>query len=84
MLASGKLLFDSSEPSSSASMTPLGMDFSGSMEGKRVMGVCPYGSLSNQCKADRELIWEIPENWTLEDAATVPIAYATVSSISTS
>jgi hypothetical protein len=25
------------------------------------------------------MIWDVPDNWTLEDAATVPVVYATVS-----
>lgn len=79
MLASGKLLYQSPDDSPAAPRVPLGDDFSGILEGKRVMGICSSGSLSLQCKADRELIWEVPEHWNLEDAATVPIAYATVS-----
>lgn len=79
MLASGKLLYHVPHAPPTASMTSLGLDFSGVMKGKRVMGICPYGSIALQCKVDKELIWEVPEHWTLEDAATVPLGYATVS-----
>jgi fatty acid synthase len=29
--------------------------------------------------ADTVMMWEVPDRWTLEDAATVPVVYATVS-----
>lgn len=84
MIASGKLLQYSPDAPPTAPSAPLGYDFSGVINGKRIMGVCPYGSIGLQCKADKELIWEIPEEWTLEDAATVPVVYVTVRSCSRS
>jgi fatty acid synthase, animal type len=29
--------------------------------------------------ADKDFLWKIPDEWTLEDAATVPVVYGTVS-----
>jgi fatty acid synthase len=43
------------------------------------MGVIPCGALASVLLADKDLLWDVPENWTLEDAATVPAVYATVS-----
>ncbi|KPI93194.1 Fatty acid synthase [Papilio xuthus] len=54
-----------------------GMDFSGVTEsGERVMGVLPSGAISSQVLADPNLLWPVPEHWTLEEAATVPLAYS--------
>ncbi|KAG6461434.1 hypothetical protein O3G_MSEX012619 [Manduca sexta] len=54
-----------------------GMDFSGVTEsGTRVMGVVSGGACSSEVRAAPELLWPVPEHWTLEDAATVPLAYA--------
>ncbi|KPJ07769.1 Fatty acid synthase [Papilio machaon] len=54
-----------------------GMDFSGVTEsGERVMGVLPSGALSSHVLADPKLLWPVPEHWTLEEAATVPLAYS--------
>ncbi|CAB3255958.1 unnamed protein product [Arctia plantaginis] len=54
-----------------------GMDFSGiDSDGERVMGIIPSGTLSSTIEADPNLIWPVPEHWTLQDAATVPLPYA--------
>lgn len=33
--------------------------------------------MSNIVEADRNFCWQVPDNWSLEDAATVPCVYAT-------
>ncbi|XP_049875291.1 fatty acid synthase-like [Pectinophora gossypiella] len=54
-----------------------GMDFSGlDTNGDRVMGVVPGGALGSTVKADPHLLWPVPEHWSLEEAATVPLPYA--------
>ncbi|CAB3220026.1 unnamed protein product [Arctia plantaginis] len=53
-----------------------GMDFSGITErGQPVMGVVRSGAASSQVRAQPELLWPVPAHWSLEDAATVPLAY---------
>ncbi|XP_045518361.1 fatty acid synthase-like [Pieris brassicae] len=53
-----------------------GMDFSGVTEsGVRVMGLVKSGSVSAIVRAKSEQLWPVPAHWTLEDAATVPLAY---------
>ncbi|CAK1541491.1 unnamed protein product [Leptosia nina] len=53
-----------------------GMDYSGETDhGTRVMGVISEGSAQSYVKADPRLLWPVPDHWTLEDAATVPLAY---------
>ncbi|XP_061706672.1 fatty acid synthase-like [Cydia pomonella] len=55
----------------------LGLEFSGlSSTGKRVMGIVTRG-LATSVMADTSFLWEVPNHWSLEEAATVPIAYAT-------
>ncbi|CAH0677167.1 unnamed protein product [Chilo suppressalis] len=53
-----------------------GMDFSGyNKKGERVMGLISKGALSSIITADPILTWPVPEYWSLEDAATVPLPY---------
>ncbi|XP_053617682.1 fatty acid synthase-like [Plodia interpunctella] len=55
------------------------MEFSGVTDsGERVMGLVPSGAASSRVLAIPELLWPVPEHWTLEDAATVPLAYALI------
>lgn len=61
----------------------LGLEFSGRMNntGKRVMGMVIARGLATSVLVDSEFVWEVPSNWTLEEAATVPVVYSTVSLI---
>ncbi|KOB76791.1 Uncharacterized protein OBRU01_05234 [Operophtera brumata] len=43
--------------------------------GEKVMGLVSEGAIANNVEADPELLWPVPEHWTLEDAATVPLPY---------
>jgi fatty acid synthase len=43
------------------------------------MGMVPSGTLASMVLAIKNMMWYVPEHWTLEDAATVPVVYATVS-----
>ncbi|CAG5047036.1 unnamed protein product [Parnassius apollo] len=53
-----------------------GMDFSGTTEsGQNVMGVVKEGALSSSVLSQPELLWNVPKDWSLEDAATIPLAY---------
>ncbi|XP_075991465.1 fatty acid synthase-like [Anticarsia gemmatalis] len=53
-----------------------GSDFSGITEsGERVMGIVPCGAANSEVRAAPELLWPVPPHWSLEDAATVPLAY---------
>ncbi|XP_046964466.1 fatty acid synthase-like [Vanessa cardui] len=54
-----------------------GMEFSGIVErtGSRVMGLVENGAVSTKIQAHPNLLWPVPEYWSLEDAATVPLAY---------
>ena len=41
------------------------------------MGLIPDGALGSIVEADPALLWPVPEHWSLEEAATVPLAYVT-------
>ncbi|KPJ04124.1 Fatty acid synthase [Papilio xuthus] len=54
----------------------LGMDFSGKdVNGEQVMGLLAKGALSSVVVPDPELVWPVPCHWSLQEAATVPLAY---------
>lgn len=56
------------------------MEFSGrNTSGKRVIGLVPGGALATSVMAHKDLIWEIPDEWSLEEACTVPRTYSLVS-----
>ncbi|CAG2061615.1 unnamed protein product, partial [Timema podura] len=46
-------------------------------DGRRVMSVVQNNEDVSQTYLDTYLTWDIPDSWSLEDAATVPLAYAT-------
>lgn len=56
----------------------LGNEFSGTSCGKRIMGLIEFGAISLQVQTDPEYTWEIPDEWNLEDAATVPLIHTMV------
>ena len=56
----------------------LGMEFSGTDEsGNRVMGLLPAKGLASVVDAHRQYLWSVPHDWSLEQAATIPVAYST-------
>lgn len=57
------------------------MEFSGrGKNGERLMGLRSFGCLSTLIKRNEDdlFINEVPKNWSLEEAATIPLAYYTV------
>lgn len=58
----------------------LGLEFSGlKKDGKRVMGIgLNAGALATHYDAKQAMLWDVPELWSLEEAATVPLVYFTV------
>ncbi|XP_012229663.2 fatty acid synthase [Linepithema humile] len=78
MLASGKLPPDALPGKMATEDCILGLEFSGRDEdGRRVMGMVEARGLATTVVADCGFLWEIPDKWTLEQAATIPVAYAT-------
>lgn len=78
MLATGKLPPDALPGKMATEDCILGLEFSGrDAAGRRVMGMVEARGLATTIVADLGFIWEIPNKWTLEQAATIPVAYAT-------
>ncbi|KMQ87022.1 fatty acid synthase [Lasius niger] len=79
MLASGKL---STKVLSSLGIVTedcaLGLEFSGKdASGCRVMGMVKGRGLATTVLPDSDFLWKVPDKWTLEQAATIPVAYVT-------
>ncbi|XP_063632471.1 fatty acid synthase-like [Cydia splendana] len=78
MLATGKLPPDALPGHLADQECILGLEFSGlSSTGNRVMGMVPAKGLATTVLTDESFTWEVPAQWSLEEAATVPVAYAT-------
>nr|AGR49310.1 fatty acid synthase [Agrotis ipsilon] len=78
MLATGKLPPDALPGNLAGQECILGLEFSGrSSDGKRVMGMVAACGLASTVLADKGFLWEVPAKWSLEEASTVPVAYAT-------
>ncbi|XP_068623798.1 fatty acid synthase-like [Battus philenor] len=46
--------------------------------GSRVMAMVTNSGTANMVQGDKNLLWTIPDEWTFEEAVTVPVAYGTV------
>ncbi|KAM7297624.1 fatty acid synthase-like [Ixodes scapularis] len=78
MLATGKLPPDALPCALATSDCVLGLEFSGrDPSGRRVMGSVAAGGMATTVAADPDFLWEVPADWSLEEAATVPVAYST-------
>lgn len=78
MLATGKLPPDALPGDLAGQDCILGLEFSGrNSVGKRVMGMVAAKSLATTVLADPGFLWEVPEKWSLEEAATIPVVYGT-------
>jgi fatty acid synthase len=57
----------------------IGLEFAGrrSDTGKRVMGMVPFKGIATTLLTYKDYLWDVPDEWTLEDAATVPVVYTT-------
>jgi fatty acid synthase len=56
-----------------------GYEFSGiTKDGRRVMGLAESKAFSTHVSTDSVLMIEVPDRWTLQEAATIPLVYITV------
>lgn len=79
MLSSGKLAADALPGDLAQQDCILGLEFSGrDSQGKRIMAMVPAKSLATTCIAQKNMMWEIPDGWTMEQASTIPCVYSTV------
>ncbi|KAI8425437.1 hypothetical protein MSG28_007182 [Choristoneura fumiferana] len=78
MVATGKLPLDSLPGNLAGQECILGIEFSGRLSsGKHVMGMVAAKGLATTVLADEGFMWDVPADWSLKEAATVPVAYAT-------
>lgn len=79
MLATGKLAIETCGKTRLDHQCVLGFEFSGvTVDMRRVMGVVVGGALSTCVEIDESLTWEVPDSWTLAEAATIACVYMTV------
>lgn len=56
------------------------LDYSGeTVSGQKIMGLAQLDKYGCKFVADPVLSWKVPDGWSLEDAATLPHAYSSVS-----
>ncbi|KAH0813343.1 hypothetical protein GEV33_009449 [Tenebrio molitor] len=79
MLASGRI---SAEPGTNDRIEQkcvIGFEFAGlDPKGRRVMGIVDNRAIATHVRGNSQFLWEVPESWSLEDAATIPVVYSTV------
>ncbi|CAH1399526.1 unnamed protein product [Nezara viridula] len=78
MLASGKLPPDALPGDLAGQECVLGLEFAGrNSRGERVMGIVEAKGLAMSVTCDPLFTWPVPDSWSLQQAATVPIVFAT-------
>ncbi|CAH2232242.1 jg2964 [Pararge aegeria aegeria] len=79
MTATGRVTVDAVARGRLAQECVQGFEIVGrTVSGARIMAMVTNSGCANMVEADRALMWNIPDEWTLEEAATVPVAYGTV------
>ncbi|XP_034192524.2 fatty acid synthase [Osmia lignaria lignaria] len=79
MLATGKLMPEAITKDRLMRDCLIGFEFSGiDSNGRRVMGFVDSRAITNLVTPGKFNVWPVPDEWSLEDAATVPSAYFTV------
>lgn len=79
MTASGRIDVDSVTRDRLKQDCVQGFEFSGrDWNGKRVTGMVTSAALATILEADTNLMVEIPDEWSMEEAATTPVVYSTV------
>lgn len=79
MLASGRLPPDAIPGDFTDRECLLGMEFSGRLasNGRRVMGLLPAQAMATTAIVNPDYAWDVPDDWSLEEASTVPVVYTT-------
>ncbi|XP_011499008.1 PREDICTED: fatty acid synthase [Ceratosolen solmsi marchali] len=78
MLATGKLNADALPGDLASQDCILGLEFAGrNAKGERVMGMVVARGLATTVLADPGFLWQVPDKWSLEEAATIPVVYST-------
>ncbi|XP_065219793.1 fatty acid synthase isoform X2 [Planococcus citri] len=79
MLATGKLASEVIIKSRIDQECVQGFEYAGKAEdGQRYMGMIVAKTMATVIESDLRLQWKVPDAWSLEEAATVPVVYGTV------
>lgn len=80
MLATGRLSAELYGGNRIEQSCVLGFEYSGidTRTGRRIMSMVMKGGVASYVEEPSKLNWEIPDHWSLEEAATVPVVYITV------
>jgi fatty acid synthase len=79
MIATGRVGPEMFGDKRSDQLTPLGFEFSGvTVSGRRVCGLATCGCLSTHITQHQRVVLDVPEDWSLAEAATVLGTYGTV------
>lgn len=81
MVASGRINEDVASTDRTNQDCAIGFEFSGCDDcGNRVMGLTTNSAICSVIDGTNVgcTFWKVPDFWTLEQAATVPVVYATV------
>lgn len=79
MLATGRLSMEVFGTNRLDQECILGFEFAGvTQRGERVMGLIISGAMATQIVPAENLLWRVPEKWSLQEAATIPVVYVTV------
>lgn len=80
MLATGRLAAELNGNSRMDLSLVLGFEYSGvnTRTGKRIMSMVERGGVASYVQKPSRLIWNVPDEWSLQEAATVPVVYITV------
>lgn len=70
---------NSIRPGNCSAVNMIGMEASGKLEdGRRVMCILPGSGIATKFVfIDNFAVFDVPDEWTLKEAATVPVAYLT-------
>ncbi|KAH9507034.1 hypothetical protein DERF_011738 [Dermatophagoides farinae] len=76
MLATGRI---QPGPESAIFNCVIGLEFSGRRRdnGKRVMGMVPFKGFATTITSFEDFLWDVPDDWSLEEAASIPVVYST-------
>ena len=79
MASTGRITPEILDPHRFGQECLIGLEFSGiDLSGRRLAGMINAQGISSYVTCDSSLAWRVPDSWSLEDAATVPVVYATV------
>ncbi|XP_043067726.1 fatty acid synthase isoform X1 [Drosophila bipectinata] len=80
MLATGRLAVELYGSSRIDQNCVLGFEYSGinMLTGRRIMSMVVKGGVASYVEKPSKLMWDIPDHWSLKEAATVPVVYVTV------